>query len=171
MPKQKPNQQHHLIRTQTLTQTLSQNQLRTQRLHCPSSFPFLGMPWPGENCFDETSESSTRSPHASYDTSSFSCHPQNLSSYLLWSWIHASLIRNFWRIGDVCLRNLCVNVSTCGQLPTEGNQQCNGLVSCICSSYYLWQGSFLRMNGEMNCLSDVKSSFSSEKMNFFAETD
>src|SRR3954469_564740 len=99
MPKQRPNQQHHLIRTQTLTQTSSQIQLRTQRLHCLNSFPFPNRLWHGENCFDETSVSSTRSPHASYDTSSSFCHHQILSSCPFWSWTHVSLIRYFWRIG------------------------------------------------------------------------
>ena len=59
-----------------------------------------------------------------------------------------------------------MNASICVRLPTEGNRQYNGLVSCTCSSNCLQQESFLRMNGEMNCLSDVKSSFSSVKMNF-----
>src|SRR3954471_2471866 len=46
-----------------------------------SSSEFISLtdrPWHGENCFDETSESSTKNPHASYGTS-FSCHHQNLS--------------------------------------------------------------------------------------------
>src|ERR1041385_6574203 len=85
--KRMPNQQHHLIRTQTQASSLIQ--LRTQRLHLQSSFPFPDRPWHGDSCFDETSKSSMKKPHASYDTSS-SCHHHNLSSFLLSNWSHVS---------------------------------------------------------------------------------
>src|ERR1041385_2589443 len=101
--KRKPNQQHHLIRTQT--QTLSLNELRTQRLRLQSSSPFPDRPWLGERCFDETSESSMKNPHASCDTSSF-CHHQNLSSYLFSNWNHVSWTHGFWKICETWLRSL-----------------------------------------------------------------
>src|SRR3954470_17804004 len=95
------NQQHHLIRTQT--QTLSRNELRTQRLRLQSSSPFPDRPWRGESCFDETSESSMKNPHASYDTSS-SCHHQNLSYIIFSNWNHVSWTHSFWRICGTFLR-------------------------------------------------------------------
>src|SRR4051812_14479562 len=85
--KRMPNQQHHLIWTQT--QTLSLIQLWTLKLHLQSSFPFPDNPLHGESCFDETSDSSMKNPHASYDTSS-SCHHQNLSSFLFSNWSRVS---------------------------------------------------------------------------------
>src|ERR1041385_33346 len=101
--KRMPNEQHHLIRTQT--QTLSLIQLRTQRLHLQSSFPFPDRPWHGESCFDEMSESSMKNPHASYHTSS-SCHHQNLSSFIFSNWNHVSWNHSFWRICGTWLRSL-----------------------------------------------------------------
>src|SRR3954463_372540 len=89
--KQMPNQQHHVIRTQT--QTLSLIQLRSQRLRLQSSSPFPDRPWHGENCFAETSESSMKNPHASCDTSH-----QNPSSYLFSNLNHVSSTHDFWRI-------------------------------------------------------------------------
>src|ERR1041385_5795360 len=98
-----PNQQHHLIRTQT--QTLSLIQLRTQRLRLQSSSPFPNRPWLGESCFAETSESSMNNPHTSYDTSS-SCHHQNLSSFLFSNWNHVSWTHSLWKICGTWLRSL-----------------------------------------------------------------
>src|SRR4051812_26093901 len=89
--KRMPNQQHHLIRTKT--ETLSLIQLRTQRLHLQSSFPFPDRPWHGERCFDVTSESSMKNPHDSYDTSS--SYHQNLSSFLFSNWNHVSWTHSF----------------------------------------------------------------------------
>src|SRR4051812_9602389 len=109
-----PNQQHHLISTQT--QTLSPIQLRTQRLILQSPFLYPDKPWHGENCFDETSESSTKNLHAYYDTSS-SCHHHNLSYFLFENQIHASLTHSFWKIFDAFLRNLYANALTCNQFP------------------------------------------------------
>src|SRR4051812_15083613 len=103
LPKRMPNQQHHLIRTQT--QTLSLIQLRTQRLRLQSSSPFPDRPWRGESCFVETSESLMKNPHASCDTSS-SCHHQSLSSYLFSNWNHVSCIHSFWKICGTWMRSL-----------------------------------------------------------------
>src|ERR1041385_5967487 len=101
--KRMPNQQHHLIRTRT--QTLSLIQLRSQRFSLQSSSPFPDKPWHGESFFDETSESSMKNPHASYDTSS-SCHYQNLSSFLFSNWNHVSWTHGFWRICGTWLKSL-----------------------------------------------------------------
>src|SRR3954466_1676365 len=101
--KRMPNQQHHLIRTQT--QALSLIQLRPQRLRLRSSSPFPDRPWHGESCFAETSESSMKNPHASDDTSS-SCHHQNLSYFLFSNWNHVSWTHCFWKICGIWLRSL-----------------------------------------------------------------
>src|SRR4051812_31114610 len=101
--KRMPNQQHHLIQTQTLT--LSLIQLRTQRIRLQSSSPFPDRPWHGESCFAETSESLMKNPHASYGTSS-SCHHPNLSSYLFSNWNHVSWIHSFWKICGTWMRSL-----------------------------------------------------------------
>src|ERR1041385_4092317 len=103
LSKQKQNQQHHLIRTQTQTSSLIQ--LRNHRLRLQSSSPFPDRPWHGESCFDETSESSMKNPHASYDTSS-SYHHQNLSSFLFSNWNHVSWTHSFWKICGTWLRSL-----------------------------------------------------------------
>src|ERR1041385_6788814 len=102
LPKRKPNQQHHLNRTQT--QTLSLIHLRNQRLRLQSSSPFPDRPWHGESCFNKTSESLMKNPHASYDTSS-SCHHQNVSSFLFSNWNHVSWTHSFWRICGTSLRS------------------------------------------------------------------
>src|SRR3954465_7768306 len=122
LPRRMPNRPHHMTRTQSQIQTESEIRLRTHRLLLQSSFLYPDRPWHGENCFGETSESSTRSPHASYDASS-SYHHQNLSSCPFESWIHVFLTHSFWKICDVCWMILCVNAWTCVQFPTEGNQQ------------------------------------------------
>src|ERR1041385_7114546 len=101
--KRMPNRQHHLIRTPT--QTLSLIQLRNQRLRLQSSSPFPDRPWHGERCFDETSESSMKNPHASYDTSS-SYHHLNLSSFLFLNWNHVSLTHGFWGLCETLMRSL-----------------------------------------------------------------
>src|SRR3954464_6360054 len=103
LPKRKPNQQHHLIRNQIQTSSLIQ--LRSQRLRLQSSSPFPDRPWHGESCFDETSESSMKNPHASYDTSS-SYHHQNRSSFLFLNWNHVSLTHDFWRICETSMKSL-----------------------------------------------------------------
>src|SRR4051812_12431023 len=122
LPRRMPARPHHLTRTQSQTQTESAIRLRVLRLLLQSSFLYPDRPWHGENCFGGTSESSTKSPHASYGASS-SCHHQNLSSYPFESYIHASLTRDSWKICDVCWMTLCANAWTCVQLPTEGNRQ------------------------------------------------
>src|ERR1041385_2253296 len=100
--KRMPNQQHHLIRNQT--QTLSLIQLRTQRLHLQSSFPFPDRPWHGENCFVERNVSSKKNSHASCDTS-FSCHHLNLSSFLFLNWNHVSWTHSIWRTCGTWLKS------------------------------------------------------------------
>src|ERR1041384_7533978 len=108
LPKQMLIQQHHLIRI--LKQTLSLVQLRNQRLRLLSSSPFPDRPWHGESCFDETSKSSMKNPHASCDTS-FSYHHQNLSSFPFLNWNHVSLTHDFWRICKASMKSLWVNAS------------------------------------------------------------
>src|SRR3954462_1174517 len=97
--KQMPNQQHHVIRTQT--QTLSLIQLWSQRLWLQISSTFPDRPLHDENCFAETSESSMKNPHASCDTSH-----QNLYSYLFSSWNHVSWTHDFSKICGTWLRIL-----------------------------------------------------------------
>src|SRR3954462_4456046 len=70
-----------------------------------SEFISFPRPWHGESRFAETSKSSMKNPHASYDTSS-SCHHQNLSSYLFSNWSHVSWTHSFWRICGTWLRSL-----------------------------------------------------------------
>src|SRR3954469_4270989 len=98
-PKQMPNQQHHVIRTQT--QTLSLIQLRNQMLQPQSSSPFPDRPLHGENCFAEMNKSSMKNPHASCGTSHL-IH----SSYLFWNWNHVFWIHDFWRICGTLMKNL-----------------------------------------------------------------
>src|SRR4051812_44250823 len=102
-PKQMPILQHHQTRIQM--EILSLIQLRIKRLLLQSSSPFPDRPWHDENCFDEKSVSSKKNSHASCDTS-FSCHYQNLSSFLFLNWNHVSWTRCFWRICGTCLMSL-----------------------------------------------------------------
>src|ERR1043165_6266011 len=118
--KQMPVQQRHLTQTQILT--LTQCQIRNQKLHLRSSSPFPGKLLLGENSFVERNGASRKNSHGTYDTS-FSSRQQTQISYPFEILSHASLARNSCSIGGICLRNDCVNFWTCSQLPREDNQQ------------------------------------------------